>query len=293
MNKRFPVYDICSLSDAQDEDILVSRFAPYLQVHQNLKLPHKHNFYHLVLFTEGGGTHAIDFEQYPVLPYQIYFMIPGQAHSWSFEEHVDGYVINFSVPFLESFLLKHDHLEQYSFFNGIPDRSVINIPEAFRASIIDLFENILQEAAQPQQQTTDMVRTLLLQLFIKVGRIVGPRQTPSVTGYNYTLLKNFQKLVEANYHILKLPKQYAELLFITPNHLNALSNNLLQKPAGEVIRERVALEAKRLLINFDLTITEIAQRLNFADNSYFSKFFKKQAGLSPEEFRNKIKNATI
>jgi AraC-like DNA-binding protein len=55
--------------------------------------------------------------------------------------------------------------------------------------------------------------------------------------------------------------------------------------AGEVIRNRVLLEAKRLLINLDLNIAEIGYRLNFNDNSYFTKFFKKYTGQLPEEFR--------
>lgn len=293
MKTNFPVYDICTLSDAKSNDILVSRFAPYLDVHQNLRLPHKHNFYHLVLFTEGGGNHAVDFEQYAVQPYQIYFMIPGQAHSWSFEGPVDGYVINFSADFFESFLLKHDYLEQFPFFNGVPDDSVINVPVENQPEIISIFEHIVAESEKGGLGGTDMIRTLLLQLFIHVARAGNQPAAAVVTGYNYTLLKSFQKLLEANFSTLKLPKDYAELLYITPNHLNALCNNLLNQSAGEVIRARIILEAKRLLINFDLTVTEIAQRLNFGDNSYFSKFFKKQENLSPEEFRNKIKNAVL
>jgi len=293
MKTNFPVYDICTLSDAKSDDIMVSRFAPYLEVHQNLRLPHKHNFYHLVLFTQGGGSHAVDFQQYPVLPYQIYFMIPGQAHSWSFEGAVDGYVINFSVDFFESFLLKHDYLEQFRFFNGVPDDSVINIPTEIQSEVGFIFERIISENESPEAGGSDMIRTLLLQLFIHIARVSKQPVAPMVTGYNYTLLKSFQKLLEANFHTLKLPKEYAELLYITPNHLNALCNNLLNQSAGEVIRNRIILEAKRLLINFDLTVSEIARRLNFADNSYFTKFFKKQENLSPEEFRNKIKNAVL
>jgi len=60
---------------------------------------------------------------------------------------------------------------------------------------------------------------------------------------------------------------------------------MLGKSAGEVIRDRVILEAKRLLVNLDLTITNIAGKLNFADNSYFTKFFKKYTGQTPEDFR--------
>src|SRR3982751_2927759 len=68
-------------------------------------------------------------------------------------------------------------------------------------------------------------------------------------------------------------------------HLNSLCRDLLGISAGEVIRERIVLEAKRLLVNGGLSITEIAYRLNFQDNSYFTKFFKKYAGATPEDFR--------
>ncbi|MFA6944451.1 MAG: helix-turn-helix domain-containing protein, partial [Pedobacter sp.] len=110
------------------------------------------------------------------------------------------------------------------------------------------------------------------------------------TLYNYTLLKNFRALIEKNYTMFRLPREYAELLYITPNHLNALCNHLLGIPAGQVIRNRIFLEAKRLLMNHDLTITEISAHLNFADNSYFSRAFKKHAGVSPEVFRKKTLN---
>ena len=78
------------------------------------------------------------------------------------------------------------------------------------------------------------------------------------------------------------------MLYITPNHLNACCKEVLGIPAGEVIRNRIVLEAKRLLVNLQLSISEIAYTLNFEDNSYFTKFFKKYAGVTPEEFRNSI-----
>lgn len=285
MKKEIPVYDICTLSEFKQEDILISRFAPYLAQHHKLHLAHKHTFYHLVLFTEGAGTHAIDFEQFDVKPYQIYFMIPGQVHSWNFEGPVNGYVINFSVPFFQSFLLKPDYLEQFSFFSGSISDAVINLPEAMQPHIIQLFEQLVQESENSQRLGLDMVRALMLQLFISIGRLGFEQQAQQVSAYNYTLLKNFQKLIESHYTALRLPKDYAELLYITPNHLNALCKDVLGIPAGEVIRNRIVLEAKRLLINLQLTIAEIATRLSFDDNSYFTKFFKKHTGLTPEEFR--------
>jgi len=285
---RFPVYDIGHLAEFKQDDILISQFAPYLKIHKNLQQAHKHTFYHLVFFTEGAGSQTIDFQKFEVKPYQIYFMVPGQVHHWAFERKVDGYVVNFSPKFFQSFLLKPDYLEQFPFFSGNANEAVINVEENLRIKLIGLFEKLLIETVENQRTALDMVRLLLLELFILIGRTVITPQSKQASPYNLTLLKNFKNLIETNYINNRLPKYYAELLYITPNHLNALCNDLLGIPAGEVIRNRVVLEAKRLLINPQLGITEVANHLNFADNSYFTKFFKKQAGITPEEFRKQF-----
>jgi len=288
VKERFPVYDIGHLAEFKKDDILISQFAPYLKIHKNLQQAHKHTFYHLVFFTEGAGSQTIDFQKFEVKPYQIYFMVPGQVHHWAFERKVDGYVVNFSPKFFQSFLLKPDYLEQFPFFSGNANEAVINVEENLRIKLIGLFEKLLIETVENQRTALDMVRLLLLELFILIGRTVITPQSKQASPYNLTLLKNFKNLIETNYINNRLPKYYAELLYITPNHLNALCNDLLGIPAGEVIRNRVVLEAKRLLINPQLGITEVANHLNFADNSYFTKFFKKQAGITPEEFRKQF-----
>jgi AraC family transcriptional activator of pobA len=285
MKKAFPVYDICSLADHQHSDLLISRFAPYLQKHQNLSLPHKHTFYHVVFFTEGAGNHSIDFKSFEVKPYQIYFMAPGQVHRWNFEGPVDGYIINFSGEFFQSFLLRPDYLEGMPFFTGNVDDEVIDLTADVQQQVTDLFEQLIKESQEPGRMGMDMIRTLMLQLFILVARQSEQSSQTTVPTYNYTLLQSFRKLTDKNFTNLKLPKDYAALLYITPNHLNALCNDMLGISAGEVIRNRVILEAKRLLVNLDLNITEIAGKLNFADNSYFTKFFKKYTGITPEDFR--------
>src|ERR1700760_1919499 len=95
MAKTFPVLDIRSFdNESARKGLLISQFAPYIEKHYaQVHAAHRHSFYHLVLFTQGGGTHTIDFVTYPVAPGQIYFMIPGQVHSWHFEGEVDGYIV--------------------------------------------------------------------------------------------------------------------------------------------------------------------------------------------------------
>ncbi len=293
MANDIPVYDIGSVSEFRQDNILVSRFAPYYESHQNLRQAHRHNFYHVLLFTQGKGTHSIDFETFTVMPFQIYFMIPGQVHSWDFDGFVDGYVINFSPEIFQSFLLKSDFLESFNFFRGNISDSVVNIPQHSQQRIQRLFEDILQESIDNKGFELTMVRALMINIFVLISRLTSSSERDHSSSYSYTLLKNFQKLISDNYKILKLPKDYAELLYITPNHLNALCNDLLGTSAGEVIRNRVFLEAKRLLISPDLSVTEIAGALNFADNSYFTKAFKKHVGLAPEEFRKSINHENI
>lgn len=292
MLQSIPIIDICTLADdIKQDEILISRFAPYLDAHKNLFFPHRHSFYHLVLFTEGGGSHTIDFEKFDVKPGQIYFMVPGQVHSWDFEDFVDGYIINFSSSFIQSFLLRSGYFDNFSFLSSTnPQDEVIDLPAEQLPTIIALFESIIAEVEKQAALGSDMVKLLMLQIFISISRIQGKDENRVKQGYNQTLIRNFQKLIEQHYIDVKLPKDYAELLYITPNHLNAVCKDVLGLAAGEVIRNRTLLEAKRLLTNPKLSISEIAFNLNFSDNSYFTKFFKKIEGITPEEFRKKTLN---
>ncbi|HWZ02711.1 MAG TPA: AraC family ligand binding domain-containing protein, partial [Mucilaginibacter sp.] len=222
-----PIYDICTLSDFREQDILISRFAPYLAHHKNLSAAHRHTFYHVVLFTAGAGTHSIDFEKFCVKPYQIYFMVPGQVHSWSFEGFTDGYIINFSAAFFQSFLLNPSYPEAFSFFGDDVKAAVIDLPDHLHQKIIDLFEAIVSETENKETSATDMIKILMLQLFITIERLSKKNAGKGPASYNQTLLRNFQRLIGEHYTRIKLPKDYAELLYITPNHLNAICKDLL------------------------------------------------------------------
>lgn len=285
MKPKIPIFDISAFKAYKNDGILVSRFGPYAKQHQHLHAAHRHTFYHLVFFTAGDGHHQIDFKKFAVKPGSIYFMIPGQVHSWDFVGDPDGYLLNFSKDYLSSFLLDANYLDQFSFFSGQPELQVLALPEDLQIKATSIFEQILTEGRNAQPVNDDLVRALLIQLFIEIGRVSTPSSNKNGNTYHQNLLKSFHDLIEANYTTLRLPKQYAAMLNITPNYLNAICNDLLGISAGKMIRDRVILEAKRLLINLDLLVAAIANQLNFEDQSYFIKFFKKQEGITPEKFR--------
>lgn len=259
---------------------MVEDLAGYLARNKNLIFPHRHNFYHLLLFTQGQGKHTIDFESFEVMPWQFYAMSPGQIHRWSFEGQTDGYVVNFDADFFKTFLLRSDYLQSFSFFSGTVSDSVFIIKTNQRDQLIEAFERL-----KANLDDVDYTRVSLLHIFHLLEKQRDLPITFRHDPYNHTLLQNFLSLIETHYKKQRLPKDYAAMLYITPNHLNALCQEALKTSAGDLIRNRVLLEAKRLLVIKDYTISEIAFELNFNDNSYFTKFFKKGVGFTPEEFR--------
>ncbi|MDF2187878.1 AraC family transcriptional regulator [Paraflavitalea sp. CAU 1676] len=286
-----PVYDICSISQEKDanEEFLADRLSLYLdKYYAKLHFPHRHSFYHLVMFTKGKGSHSIDFTNFDVQPYQVYFMTPGQVHSWHFEGKADGYIINFSESFFKPFLLNPQYIERFPFFSGISEEGVCPLPATVHKEAATLFESLLHNASLEWRQAADLVRVLLLQLFMLVDEAAAAQSNKGIPQQKLVLLRGFRRLIDTHYRTMRLPKEYADLLYVTPNHLNALCQDLLGKTAGEIIRDRVLLEAKRLLTNASLTVTEVAYNLNFQDNSYFNRFFKKYTGTTPDEFRKQF-----
>jgi AraC-like DNA-binding protein len=281
-----PVYDICTIDRRSQQDLLVEELKPYLEKHyHSLHRPHRHSFYHLVLFTGGQGEHTIDFEKFPVKPFQAYFMAPGQVHSWHFGAGVDGYIVHFNESLFTTFLQNSQYLERFHFFRGNADDSVCQLPPEVHAQAVDLFKTMLEETGKGAGQNLDLIRLKLLEFFMLTERSCSARKEKNIPPQKLLLLRSFRQMIEKHFRTTRLPKEYAGLLYITPNHLNALCQDLLGKTAGDLIRDRVLLEAKRLLTNADMTITEIAYELNFQDNSYFNRFFKKNTGLTPDEFR--------
>ncbi len=101
------------------------------------------------------------------------------------------------------------------------------------------------------------------------------------------VVKRFLQLVEENYQSNLSVTDYAGMMALTPNHLTQTVSQLTGKTSSQIIKAKQILEIKRLLVHTNLNVTEIANRLNFPDQSYFAKFFKREAGISPLQYRTK------
>jgi len=296
MAKKIPTYSICNLLGADQcvTEFLVTKISDFVKANPDIKFPHRHAFYQIVLFVEGGGTHSIDFQQFQVKPHQMYAMGPGQIHGWEFEPGTEGYIINFNESFFTAICHNPNFVQEFPLFNSVSSSPAILLETECCDEAHALMEKMLREFQADNAFKQEILRGMLLQLMVLLSRQLPLETVTGISRHQRVVLRNFERLIETHYRDKRLPRDYAEMLYITPNHLNALVNSVIGKPAGELIRDRVVLEAKRLLVNSDMTISQIADLLNFEDNAYFTRFFKKYTAMSPEVFRQEyVKNSAV
>lgn len=101
---------------------------------------------------------------------------------------------------------------------------------------------------------------------------------------NQDIYKRFMQAVQKNYMNERSIKFYADVLCISPKYLSQVIKNVTGRLAGDWITDYVILEAKALLKSNKYTVQEVCDMLNFANQSFFGKYFKRKTGMSPKAY---------
>ncbi|MBV8325474.1 helix-turn-helix transcriptional regulator [Chryseobacterium sp.] len=259
--------------------------------HRHIEKPHRHDFYAAVLFTEGEGVHEIDFQKYEVSKGSLFFLSPGQVHSWELSENIDGYIFFCSQEFYEMHYV-NQKLRNFPFFGSV------SFPRKLQLNAIELEKNIrlFKELGDEFQSKSIMKEGLMLslmsQIFINATRLFSKDfdTLASSAGISYfKRYQDFENLIEQHFTEQKSIAYYASLMGISPKHLNRISQTVVQKTATDVMTERVVLEAKRMLMYLDESLVEVAFRLGYEEYSYFVRVFRKNSGMTPTQFIKKYK----
>lgn len=178
-----------------------------------------------------------------------------------------------------------DFLE-YAFQNPI-----FHIPQE-KAEALNLWWKLLfhfnDDESNKQRRT--LVRNHVQNLLIDVDEHAKPYMQSFKSDANtrqQTLYADFCKLIWANYSKHHDVKFYADKLCITPYYLSRITNEIAGEPAKKIIDYYLIIEIKLLLETTDLSIKELAERFNFEDPSYMCRYFKRQMGVSPMDYRSK------
>lgn len=283
-----PIYQIQDFNaQARKETYFyLNSFAAHLQEHLFVREPHKHNFYIILFITQGTGTHTIDFKTYEIIPNQVFFMKPGQVHSWVLSNDADGQVIFFTPEFyLKEF--PHRKLTQFPFFNAFLHKPILSISQEEKSKLMPTFQALQQEHVNQELMRNEMLSCYLNILLIYLTRIYQNQEIEiEMPSGVLSLLQNLEDLVDQHYKEHVPVTYYADKLNVTTKQLNEICKKSLGKTTNEFIQGRSLLEAQRLLVHSELTSSQIAAELGYFDNTYFFRFFKRHIGFTPEQFRN-------
>ena len=195
--------------------------------------------------------------------------------------------------FNREFYCIQDHDEEVScngiIFFGTQDLPIISLDEEETRKFDLLYQVFLDEFETKDNIQGEMLRMLLKRLIIKLTRLAKEQLiTHELDNGQIDTIRKFNFLVDKHFRTKKKVSDYAEMLFKSPKTLSNLFSTYNHATPLQVIHQRVALEAKRMLIYTDKSGKEIALELGFEDTAHFSRFFKKQVGMSQKEFKKSL-----
>ena len=272
------------------EQVFVARFEEAILVHTDRLHFHRHTYYE-AFWMDGEGAVSIDFQDYAINGPTLVFTSPGQVHRWMKIGGLKGPIICFTQEFYDGRELPPSSLFEHEFWFPLHTPPLLPLGKEEAKEMQLLWDQIEQET-KTSKERNEILRALLRVVFNKASRLYQCHPTAATalakeapTG---RIVREFRLAVETHFRQVSSVTEYAKLLKLTSDHLASCVRKLTGQAPGEIIRERMLLEAKRLLIFTSLSVSEIAYELKFEDPAYFSRFFRRLAQISPGEFRLRI-----
>lgn len=240
---------------------------------------HRHARLHQVLLIErGGGEATLDGRIVPLKPMQIVNVPVGHVHGFRFEPGTQGWVLTIAAEILDEALLAAEGLR------GVLSRSaVVRGTPQIRATMKQIFA----EHAARDFGRAHVLRALSAAMMGLVARaLTGESGTSNSSESN--LYRRFEALLEQHHLERWTVADYANILAITPTHLNRVTRAATGDTASHLILNRLIREARRNLVYTNLPVSAIAYALGFEDPAYFSRVYAAATGLSPRAFRAQL-----
>ncbi len=283
-----PTYSLHNFSSSEKENRHFQLEVFDANRHFQVEYPHRHDFYEVLFLSKGSGYHVIDSNRYVIKPPCIFFMSPGQAHKLELSNDIEGYIFIFTAEFYLLNQSNQNRLLEFPFFFTIKQNNPpLQLSKDDFMFIEQLFLKGIAEVNKPEGFVPELLRSILDLILVNCSTQYNYKDELVQKGKGQILVKRFYQLVEENYINNLSINDYAEMLNITPNHLTQTVKQLTGKTSNQIIQAKQLLEIKRLLIHTSMSVTEIADQMHFSDQSYFTKFFKKQTNLTPLQYRNK------
>jgi len=266
----------------------------YLEFEDNSFFDHiqRDSYFSLIWVTHGNGKLKADFADYDFDANSLFAFSPYQPYMFSSISGIKGIAIYFHPEF---FCIYKHHKEVSSngvLYNNIYQPPFVAVDESSATTFKMLAEEIKTEMQKPELAQHELLVSYLKIFLINAARLKTQQQpaaAESVTDDKEPfILQKLKDAIEANFKTKHSPADYAALLYISPKALAKVTKSHFNKTLSSLINERIIIEAKRELYLTNKTVKEIAWELGYEDEYYFSRFFKVNADVSPQLYRETV-----
>ena len=250
----------------------------------------RNSFYQIIILKEGRASYFIDFEKYEVVAPAVCFIFPQQIFKLELSDDSLGHVIMFDETIFCSEILANE-LKEYN----VDLHKKINYVD-FRDNL-PLFEEIddIRKHIEFLERPFNNIRKIEVKFLIKIiiFKIIDSLSediVPIEKSRDLEIYIEFRKLVDQEFTINRKVEYYCSKLNISAKKLNAVCNEFTDKKALEVIHDRLSIEIKKIFIFEDLTLKEIAFKLNFDSQPALNKYIASKFECTPSELKDKVLN---
>lgn len=231
----------------------------------------------------GQCSFKLNLKRYEVKSPAILTLMPGQIiENIEYSPDFEGHAIVLSKRFID--MLNIPMWQQQ--YIALYDKPINRIFSDYTQQV-SLFLVMLRSAASDVENPyrLQVIENLIRTLFYGGISKFHKMESDSVS-YKNSIVERYIELVQTHYREERIIGFYADKLCITPKYLSKLVKEYTGRSAGEWIENYVILEARAMLQSSDMTIQQIASSLNFPNQSFFGKYFKRATGLSPKQYRH-------
>ncbi|GAB4003769.1 hypothetical protein GCM10028808_00020 [Spirosoma migulaei] len=286
-NPHVPVYSLEPDEVTGSNQFRVYNFEGSLPTESDLLIPHRKNHYLVVFIRRAGSRHWIDMTPYVIKDNTIYFSGPNQIIVKEGYEQLWSTGIAFTEEFLA--LQENASISKLPLIQNPHNGHALQLTEADIDFVEDMLTRINTENQHPSDWQQRMLSAYLTVLLTYLSRLYTEQFTGNDTSVDTLLLKKFQAKINECFRELHEVSDYASMLHISAGHLSEVVKTQSGKPAIKHIHERLVLEARRLLFHTPHSLKEIAFDLGFSEASYFNRFFKRETGVTPADYRTTIR----
>ena len=248
--------------------------------------PHRTTANECILLTEGTIKRSLGLDSFEVNKNSIFFLPANQITTIDYiSENAKGFYCHFDASVLIKKFINLHLINEFEFLRSVSN-PIIELTKKTVANLTQLFNRIVEENQKGNNE--DLIQSYLFTILLEIKQHYQTESSKSISPTIY-LTDRFKELIRSNYKTKQSVADYAAILNVSPNHLTKSVKVVTGKSPSQWIYELIVLEAKVLLHQSHLTISEISYELGIEDPSYFGRMFKKYTGQTPTNFRKQTK----